>query len=157
MHVIFVYFVRSGFRTKIKCTRKVQSKSENPQQSATVRKFHAYERLECPGYENWVRTKYSGFTVCPGVYHKYNINSSPSRLSAGKSLSIKPEPHIYCLSFFSADKRSGSGIYGTHNAKASFCSWCFIDKFTDYLSQIGRSITLQLPFDHIHVHSTCGQ
>ena len=52
MHEIFVYFVRGGFRTKIKCMRKVQSKSENQQRSATVRKFHAYERLESPGYEN---------------------------------------------------------------------------------------------------------
>ena len=52
MHVIFVYFVRGGFRTKIKCMRKVQSKSENPQRSATVRKFHAYETSESPGYEN---------------------------------------------------------------------------------------------------------
>ena len=52
MHVIFVYFVHGGFRTKIKCMRKVRSKSENPQRSATVRKFHAYERPESPGYEN---------------------------------------------------------------------------------------------------------
>ena len=43
--------------------RKVQSKSEPDQRSATVRKFHAYERSESPGYENWVRTKYSGFSV----------------------------------------------------------------------------------------------
>ena len=28
MHFIFVYFVRGGFRTKIKCIQKVQSKSE---------------------------------------------------------------------------------------------------------------------------------
>ena len=59
----FVYFVGSGLRRKIKCMWKVQSKSENPQRSATVGKFHAYERSESPGYENWVRTKYSGFTV----------------------------------------------------------------------------------------------
>ena len=52
MHEIFVYFVRGGFRTKIKCMRKVQSKSEGTQRSATVRKFHAYERSESPGYEN---------------------------------------------------------------------------------------------------------
>ena len=42
---------------------------------------------------------------CPGVYHKYN-SPSPSRLSAGKSLGIKPEPAarvLYSLSFFSAD------------------------------------------------------
>ena len=43
VHVIFVYFVRGGFRTKIKCMQKVQSKSENPQRSATVRKFHTHE------------------------------------------------------------------------------------------------------------------
>ena len=65
MHVIFVYFVRGGFRTKIKGMQKVQSKTENLQWSATVRKFHAYERSESPEYENGVRTKYSGFTVCP--------------------------------------------------------------------------------------------
>ena len=43
MHVIFVYFVHGGFRTKIKCMRTVQSKSENLQRSATVRKLSAYE------------------------------------------------------------------------------------------------------------------
>ena len=63
MHVIFVYFVRGSFRTKVKCTRKVHSQEEHLHRSATVQKFHAYERLESPGYENWVRTKYSGFTV----------------------------------------------------------------------------------------------
>ena len=54
MHVIFVYFVRGGFCTKIKCMCKVQSKWENSQRSATVRKFHAYEgwraqdtKIEC--------------------------------------------------------------------------------------------------------------
>ena len=56
---------------KIKCMRKVKSKSENLQRPATVRKFHAYEMLESPGYENWVRTKYSGITVvvfnCPSI------------------------------------------------------------------------------------------
>ena len=52
MHVIFVYFVRGGFRTKIKDMRKLKSKPENLQRPATVRKFHAYERLESPGYEN---------------------------------------------------------------------------------------------------------
>ena len=41
-HVIFVYFVRGAFRTKINCMRKVQCKSDDPQRSATVRKFHAY-------------------------------------------------------------------------------------------------------------------
>ena len=72
-HVIFVYFVRGGFRTKIKCTQKVQSKSENPQRSATVRKFHVYERLESPRHENWVRTKYSGFTVNDTTFSAYTV------------------------------------------------------------------------------------
>ena len=48
MHFIFVYFVRSGFRTKIKCILKIQSKSENSQPSAAVQKFHAYERSGVP-------------------------------------------------------------------------------------------------------------
>ena len=48
MHFIFVYFVRGGFHTKIKCIRKNWGRSENPLRSATVRKFHAYERLEIP-------------------------------------------------------------------------------------------------------------
>ena len=61
MHVIFVYF--GGFHTNIKCARKIHSKSENPHRSATVWKFHAYERLESLGYENCVHTKYSGFAV----------------------------------------------------------------------------------------------
>ena len=73
MHVIFVYFVRAAFRTKIKCMPKVQSMPENLQWSATVRKCHAYERSESPGYENWVRTKYSGFTVLAGSIHWSNV------------------------------------------------------------------------------------
>ena len=45
MHFIFVYqyFVRGGFGTKIKCTLKIQSKSDNPQRLVAVRKFRAYE------------------------------------------------------------------------------------------------------------------
>ena len=60
------------------------------------------------------------------IWEKHNILKkaccinaySPSRLSAGKSLGIKPSPAarvLYCLSFFSADKRSSSGIYCVHN------------------------------------------
>ena len=48
MHFIFVHFVRGGFRTKIKCILKIESKSENPQRSVVVRKFHAYERSGVP-------------------------------------------------------------------------------------------------------------
>ena len=47
-HFIFVYFVHRGFRTKIKCILKIQSKSENLQRSAAVQKFHAYERSGGP-------------------------------------------------------------------------------------------------------------
>ena len=53
----FVYFVRGGFRAKIRCIRNAKSKSENSQRSKTVRKFHAYERLEIPDIRNLVRTK----------------------------------------------------------------------------------------------------
>ena len=45
---LFVYFVHGGFRTKIQCIRKAQSKSENAKRLAAVRKFHAYERSEIP-------------------------------------------------------------------------------------------------------------
>ena len=70
MHVILVYFVRGGFHTKLKCMRKVQSKSENPQRSVTVRTFHAYERSESPGYKNWVRTKNSVLPIASGLQKK---------------------------------------------------------------------------------------
>ena len=48
MHFIFIYFVRGGFHTKIKCMLNIPSKPENPQRSAAVRKFHAYERSGVP-------------------------------------------------------------------------------------------------------------
>ena len=63
MHFIFVYFVHGGFCTKIKCILKIQSKSETPQRSAAVQKFMHTKGRGSLGYENLVRTKYSGFTV----------------------------------------------------------------------------------------------
>ena len=54
-------------------------------------------------------------SLCPGVYHKYN-KSLALAFICWKSLGIKPSPAarvLYCLSFFSADKRSSSGIYCT--------------------------------------------
>ena len=67
MHFIFVYFVRGGFCTKIKCILKIQSKSENPQRLVAVRKFHAYERSGVPrirkfsAYELfWIYSIYNG-------------------------------------------------------------------------------------------------
>ena len=42
---IFVYFVRGGFRPKIKCVLNLQSKAENPQRLAAVRKFYASEKV----------------------------------------------------------------------------------------------------------------
>ena len=96
MHVIFVYFVRAAFRTKIKCMRKVQSMPENQQRSATVRKFHAYERSESPGYENWVRTKYSGFTV----YSKWPQGSKLSTSERTNSIAAPQTKNdwIFCFS-----------------------------------------------------------
>ena len=62
--IFFVCTVHGGFHLKIKCVLKVQSKSENPQRSAAVRKFHAYESSEVPHIRNFsVCVKYSGFTV----------------------------------------------------------------------------------------------
>ena len=94
MHVIFVYFVRGGFRTKIKCMRKVQSKSENPQRSAIVQKFHAYESSERPGYENWVRTKYSGFTVC-GPHQCSADTSDLYNSTEDKLITARSEKYVF--------------------------------------------------------------
>ena len=57
MRFVFVYFKRGGFRTTIKCTRKVQSKSENPQRSATVRKLSAYEMF-------WIYSMFLLYQLC---------------------------------------------------------------------------------------------
>ena len=59
MHFIFVYFVLRDFRMKIKCILKIQSKSENPQRSASVRKSHAHERPGIPGIR-----KFSAYKIC---------------------------------------------------------------------------------------------
>ena len=47
MHfILFFFFVRGGFRLKIKCVLNLQSKVDNSRQLAAVRKFHVYERSE---------------------------------------------------------------------------------------------------------------
>ena len=51
MHFIFLYFVRGGLRTKIKCALKGRSKSENLQRSVPVQKLHVYERSEVPSVQ----------------------------------------------------------------------------------------------------------
>ena len=48
---------------KVKCIQKAQNKSQNPQRSAAVRKFHANQR-SVPTYNNLVHRNYFGFTVC---------------------------------------------------------------------------------------------
>ena len=63
MHFIFLYFVRGGFHTKIKCILKIQSKSENPWRSAAVLKFHAYERSGVPSIQKFSAYEISGFTL----------------------------------------------------------------------------------------------
>ena len=61
MIFIFVYFVRGRFRTKIISMRKAQSKSENQQQSETVRKCCAYERSEISNL--WKFSTYKIFRI----------------------------------------------------------------------------------------------
>ena len=52
-----------GFRTKKNTCERSKQVRESVQRSASVRKFHAYDRLEVPSIQNLVHTKYSGFTV----------------------------------------------------------------------------------------------
>ena len=65
-----------------------------------------------------LRARASRFGLVQFVKHIIStINPSPSLLSTAKSLGIKPWPAarvLYCLSFFSVDKPSGSGIYCLH-------------------------------------------
>ena len=72
MHFIFVYFVRGGFSTKIKFTPKAQSKAENPQWSAAVRKLHAYERSEVPNIR-----KFSAYEI----FRIYSTIQSHTKIS----------------------------------------------------------------------------
>ena len=66
-HVIFVYFVRGGFRTKTKCILNIQSKSENPQQLVAVRKFHAYEMSRVPRTRKFsVNEIFWSYSICIG-------------------------------------------------------------------------------------------
>ena len=75
--------------------------------------------LSTGGKKN-IRAKYHNSLPYVLEYIISTINPSPSHLSAGKSLCIKPPPAarvLYCLSFFSTDKRSGSGIYCIHKSR----------------------------------------
>ena len=87
MHSIFVYFVRGGFRTKIKCTLKIQSKAENPQRSVAVRKFHAYERSGVPRIR-----KFSAYEI-------FWIYSIFSPLPSLPNLSFTPPFTLFFLFF----------------------------------------------------------
>ena len=76
IHVIFVYSVRGGFRTKIKCIRKVRSKWKNPQQSTAVRKFRVYERLVVPSIR-----KFSAYEIF-WIYSTLSLSSHEFCLSS---------------------------------------------------------------------------
>ena len=110
MHYIFVYFVRGSFCTKIKCTLKDQSKSEKPQQSASERKFHAYERSEVATMRKFSAYKifwiYSNLTSLQTLHlsmyliHRYQRSSRHSRLSISWFWNLRacerkiPEPSV---------------------------------------------------------------
>ena len=84
-------------------------------------KHRSGKRSQRTGEKKNIRAKYQNSSAYVLEYIISTINPSPSRLSAGKSLGIKPSPAarvLYCLSFFSADKRSGSGIYCIHTSFA---------------------------------------
>ena len=129
MHVIFVYFVRGGFRTKIKCVRKVQSKLENPQWSATVRTFHAYERSESRGllsayeifwiYSTWVGTEQLVAKLINFV-HIWLIVQTCNKLLTSSSLTSKSCPSNRMASTFSA--RSILILEGSLFASAGKCT-----------------------------------
>ena len=87
IYILFSYisYARS-FRTKIKCIRKVQSKSENPQRSAIVRKFHAYETSKSPAIR-----KFSAYEI-------FWIYSMPKPLKASKYTIFLCQPQrIFCV------------------------------------------------------------
>ena len=90
--------------------------------TGTIRTAVASTRYAQTRRKKNIRAKYQNSKAYVLEYIISTVNPSPSRLSAGKSLGIKPEPQarvLYCLSFFSADKRSGSGIYCIHTASGS--------------------------------------
>ena len=78
---------------------------------ASAREAHARKKnIRAKGH-NWKACHYREFIIS-------TVHPSPSRLSAGKSLGIKLLPAarvLYCLSFFSTDKRSGFGNYCIQN------------------------------------------
>ena len=101
MHVIFVYFVPDGFRTKIKCMWKVQSKSENTESAAVsdctkiscvrkagelrIRKLSAYEIF-------WI---YSTRTT-PSVMSQFSPSNARSRQQVEGRKDKKQESFFKC-------------------------------------------------------------
>ena len=112
IHFIFVYFVPSGFRTKVLCVRKSQNKLENPQRSASVRKFHAYERSEVPSTRKLVHINIldlQKFAVVRGRADQHH--------SATESLPPPPPHCVYQWGLFiKISHAKGGGHQKAHGA-----------------------------------------
>ena len=63
MYFIFAYFVRGGFRTKIKCILKFKARQKSRSGQRLYENFMRTKGQRSPAYENMVRTEYSGSTV----------------------------------------------------------------------------------------------
>ena len=74
MHVIFVYFVRDGFRTKIKCMRKAQSKSRESVAVSDCTKISCVRKVGEPRI--WKFSAYEIFWI-------YSTNSNLSGIIRG--------------------------------------------------------------------------
>ena len=122
MHFIFVYFVHGGFRTKIKCILKIESKSENPQRPAAERKFHAYERSGVPRIRKF--NAYIIFWIYSKKIKRKSWSNSPPKLLACMGFLYKVVHKIGCLRKFNRSrkiefKRGGraNGAYANMAAK----------------------------------------
>ena len=75
--IFFRNFVRADLRTTIKYIKKVQSKSENPKQSAAVPKFYAYKRSEVPGIQKFTVYKTLWiYSACAGPCSVWIVTDS---------------------------------------------------------------------------------
>ena len=64
----FVNFVRGGFRTNISCVQMRCDRFIRIKDQRLYENFMHTKGRRSPTYENLVRTKFSGFTVCPAHF-----------------------------------------------------------------------------------------
>ena len=83
MHFIFVCFVRSSFRTKIKCIRKVGGKSENLQRFAAVEILVHTKGWRSSGYETLSVRNILDSQYFQRSLHDYHNSSTQIKFKAG--------------------------------------------------------------------------